>query len=176
LAVRKKLTQYLGAKVGSSYIDANFKRWLRDTIGDEKYGTLDPNIGGEQVTNTMEGALVRRLVKSFDQYKKTFSNTSPDVRFELPLPDRLPEPKPKPIHVPGRVDRGILTITKYVAPIFPNWLTLTMPSKEMKNLFDPCVDGVIELILGQIHQVSKQGHRVKVRRTPQRNKSGSPAN
>ena len=118
MAVRKKLTQDLGTKAGSSYIDSNFKRWLRKTIGDDKYGTIDPNIAGKQATNTMEGGLVRRLVKSFDQYKKTFSNTSPDVRFELPQPDPLPEPTPKPIHVPGRVDKGLLTITKYVAPIF----------------------------------------------------------
>lgn len=124
-----KLTERLGAKVGSSFIDANFKRWLRGAIGDEIYGCLDPNMGGEQVTNTMEGALVRQFVKSFDEYKKTFSNSSPDVQFELPLinpapkskpkpmnmrgrAEPLPQPRPEPIHVPGRVDKGLLTITK----------------------------------------------------------------
>jgi hypothetical protein len=32
----------------------------------------------------------------------------------------------------------------------------------MKAIFDPCVDPVVELIQGQIHQVEKQYHRVKV--------------
>jgi len=33
----------------------------------------------------------------------------------------------------------------------------------MRDLFDPCVDGVLELILGQILQVESQGSRVKVK-------------
>ena len=35
-------------------------------------------------------------------------------------------------------------------------------SEEMKSFFDPCVDGVVELIQGQIQQVEKKKNRVKV--------------
>lgn len=36
----------------------------------------------------------------------------------------------------------------------------------MKKLFDPCVDGVVDLILGQIQQVERSKNRVKVRHPP----------
>lgn len=32
----------------------------------------------------------------------------------------------------------------------------------MKDFFDPCVDRIVELIQGQISQVERKGHRVKV--------------
>jgi len=35
-------------------------------------------------------------------------------------------------------------------------------SEEMKSFFDPCVDGVVELIQGQIQQVERKKNRVKV--------------
>lgn len=35
-------------------------------------------------------------------------------------------------------------------------------SEEMKTIFDPCIDGVIELIKGQIQQVERKKYRVKV--------------
>jgi len=35
-------------------------------------------------------------------------------------------------------------------------------SEEMKSFFDPCVDGVVELIQGQIQQVERTKNRVKV--------------
>jgi hypothetical protein len=39
---------------------------------------------------------------------------------------------------------------------------LTGFSLEMKDLFDKCVDGVVELIKGQIQQVERKKYRVKV--------------
>jgi hypothetical protein len=39
---------------------------------------------------------------------------------------------------------------------------LTGFSAEMKGFFDPCVDKVVELIQGQIQQVERKKHRVKV--------------
>ena len=85
----------------------------RDAKKRERYAAIDPNIAAEQVTNTMEGPMVRRLLKEFVRYKKTFSNASRDVKFELPRPDPLPVPEPEPLDIPGRVDQGLLTITKY---------------------------------------------------------------
>jgi hypothetical protein len=40
---------------------------------------------------------------------------------------------------------------------------LTGFSEEMKGLFDPCVDRVVELIQGQIQQVERKKNRVKVK-------------
>lgn len=38
---------------------------------------------------------------------------------------------------------------------------LTLISTEMKGLFDPCVDKVVDLIQGQIQQVERTKNRVK---------------
>lgn len=38
---------------------------------------------------------------------------------------------------------------------------LIVPSDQMKAFFDPCVDGVIELIKGQILQIERKNKRVK---------------
>lgn len=39
---------------------------------------------------------------------------------------------------------------------------LTLFSDEMKQMFDPCIDRVVELIQGQIQQVERTKNRVKV--------------
>ena len=101
----------LGRKCGSSYIDANFKIWFRNAIKDDKYKVFDPTISTGRLTNTMEGGLLRDLVKRFDGYKRSFSNSSPDVKFALPQHND----KAKPMHVLGKVDQGLLTITQLVA-------------------------------------------------------------
>lgn len=44
---------------------------------------------------------------------------------------------------------------------------VTFSSDEMKSFFDPCVDGVVELIQGQIQQVERTRNRVKVRQASQ---------
>lgn len=106
--IEPELIRCIGAKCGSSYIDLNFKRWLRKILGDKLYRTLDPNIVGRQITSTMEGKLVRQVVQAFDMHKKKFKNAAPEVKFNLPQEDR----NAKAINVPGKVKEGELTITQ----------------------------------------------------------------
>jgi hypothetical protein len=126
-------------------------------LGDRYYRALDPGSTGQKISaHTTEGEQMRAVMKVFDEKKKKFSNNVRDMKLDLPKPlDNL--------NIPGKVLGGELTITKYVAFIlFGLSVGLTGFSEEMKSFFDWCVDGVVELIQGQIQQVEIKKNRVKV--------------
>lgn len=56
--------------------------------------------------HAMEGEEMRAVMKDFEDHKKAFTQQSGDMHFDLPPPfqDKL--------NIPGKVDRGELTITK----------------------------------------------------------------
>lgn len=95
-----------GAKCGSSYIDAEFKKWLASILGERHFKSLDPNSRGKNLSRTSEEPAMRKIMEQFDGLKKRFVASSPDMHIELP------EPLDK-ITVPGKVYQGELTITKY---------------------------------------------------------------
>ncbi|KUJ14621.1 actin-like ATPase domain-containing protein [Mollisia scopiformis] len=135
----EEVTTPTSDKCGSSYIDAKFKRWLRTKIGERNYAKLDPRSAGSQIgAHTMEEKPMRQLIKRFDERKRAFSNKPYEVHLDLPLPLHT-------LNIPGRVTQGDLRITH----------------DEMKTIFETCVDGVIELIKGQIQQVERKKYRVK---------------
>lgn len=57
---------------------------------------------------------------------------------------------------------GEITITKSVTTFLFFYCKLMRISETMRSFFDPCVDRIVELILGQIAQVDKLRTRVKV--------------
>jgi hypothetical protein len=73
----------LGEKCGATFIDGNFKAWLRDILGGY-YSILDPSTRGRAGGRTEEGPAMRDLMRTFDGWKKTFSRESGDVKFYLP--------------------------------------------------------------------------------------------
>ena len=117
-----------GDRCGSIFIDANFKKWLRELIGDEYYLQLDPAAD----LNNMYGIecdAIRHIMSKFDVIKKDFSQNSPESFIDLPEPLNN-------LKLPGKVDFGQVTIK----------------NEDMRDFFDPCVDSIIEMIKLHIQQ------------------------
>ncbi|KAN0102782.1 hypothetical protein V8E51_011095 [Hyaloscypha variabilis] len=128
-----------GAKCGASFINANFREWLREVLGERNYTHLDPLSDSQRINaQAMETAEMRLLMSKFEVAKKIFCADSDDVELDLPAPLHT-------LNIPGRVEQGSLTVSH----------------AEMKSFFDPCVDDIIELIDGQIAQVEARKNRVK---------------
>jgi hypothetical protein len=74
----------------------------------------------------------------------------------------LPEPLIN-LNIDDKVVLGELTITKYVYfYILALFLLPKCYSEETRSFFDPSVDTIIELILGQINQIERIQIRVRV--------------
>src|ERR1700761_7954418 len=100
------LTQRKGDKCGSIYIDIEFRKWLRDHIGEANYRQLDSNLNVERTSShATEGKAMRLLMKKFELLKKNFSDDGRDAFLDLPHPlDNL--------NMQGKVDGGQITITQ----------------------------------------------------------------
>lgn len=126
-------------KCGGSFVDANFKGWLRQVaIGPDNFAKLDKENALRPIsTHTSESGPMRELMKRFDVKKKTFSHaTTGLIRIDLPPPlDGL--------NVEGRVRDGELTIHP----------------QEMGNIFKYCVNKVVELIDDLAERVTMDNHR-----------------
>ncbi|KAI9868488.1 MAG: hypothetical protein M1813_005932 [Trichoglossum hirsutum] len=133
----EEMTISTSAKCGSSYIDVNFKRWLRRHLGERNYLALDPRSKGRKITtNATEGKEMRVVMKIFDEAKRKFPKHNKKMDLPKPLDN---------LNVPGKVFGGEIGISY----------------EDMRSFFDPCVDQVIELIQGQILQVEKTKNRVR---------------
>lgn len=137
-----QVSQPSSIKCGGSFVDANFKGWLRRAIGRENFAKLDKENALRPIsTHTSESGPMRELMKRFDAKKKTFSNaTQSIIRIDLPPPlDGL--------NVEGRVRDGELTIHP----------------QEMGNIFKYCVNKVVELIDDLAERVTMDNSkRIKV--------------
>jgi hypothetical protein len=97
-----------GDKCGSVYIDLAFKNWLRDLIGEKNYEKLDPGSRGRKISShAAEGADMRKLMKTFDVFKKKFNKEHRDMRMDLPGPLSN-------LDIAGKVNKGEITITRCV--------------------------------------------------------------
>ncbi|KAH7078751.1 hypothetical protein BKA63DRAFT_591475 [Paraphoma chrysanthemicola] len=125
----EQMTIPTGARCGSSFINKDFKKWLRRILKAE-YAKLDPITEDDDISaHATEGGAMRELMKAFDAHKKAFHQDSTEMHIDLP----------RPLHqsnIPGKVEQGDLSITK----------------KNMQSFFDPHVDEVIDLIQGQLTQ------------------------
>lgn len=96
-----------GDKCGSIFINQEFKKWIREWIGDDEYRKLDPNLDiARDATHASETAPMRELMKRFDVLKKQFG-----VGDSRKLPLTLPEPIQN-LNIPGKVDHGLIRITR----------------------------------------------------------------
>jgi hypothetical protein len=74
-----------GIKCGSNYIDLEFRRWLKEMIGEQNYMEIDPNTHlNTMYLHGMEGKAMRDLMKQFTRYKRKFNRKSKDMRLNLP--------------------------------------------------------------------------------------------
>jgi len=99
------LIRKTGAKCGSSYVDQNFKRWLKALLGDNYYQQLDPrNQIEDKYGSVFEGRGMRALMKQFDQLKRQFRRDQRDVFIDLPEPLSY-------LDIEGRVKSGEIILT-----------------------------------------------------------------
>ncbi|KAL6709496.1 hypothetical protein ACN47E_001431 [Coniothyrium glycines] len=62
-----------GNKSGSIFINMEFKKWLRNQLGDDYYRELDPRLDIEKyASHASETPAMRSLMKDFDHAKKNF--------------------------------------------------------------------------------------------------------
>lgn len=103
------LTVQIGGKCGSAYVDAEFKRWLKEVLGDS-YGLLDPRGRRKRISPfAAESKEMRELVKAFQAHKNVFpQKDKKDINIFLPLP----EGNLYRIIKPGVLRDGELTITQ----------------------------------------------------------------
>jgi len=98
---------------------------------------------------------MRQLMKEFNKHKRRFRNDHRDMKMDLPPPLHN-------LNMGSRVVGGEITITKYVAAYSSFHYLLMSASDTMKSFFEPCVNDIVDLILGQVLQVEKQRTRLKV--------------
>lgn len=97
--MRQQLVTSLGARCGSSYINAAFKQYLKKQLEDD-YRALDAGSHGQA-----ESGKMRKLMTQFESIKKRFHERSPEMRVDLPSPLDM-------LSVRGRIDEGDVRIPK----------------------------------------------------------------
>ncbi|KAF2473069.1 actin-like ATPase domain-containing protein [Lindgomyces ingoldianus] len=129
-----------GRKCGSIFINLEFKKWLRELIGDKHYQKLDPHMEMSKITShAVEGRALRELMKNFNAQKEVFTkNYGRSISMDLPAPLEN-------LDIPGKVNHGEITIS----------------CTKMEQFFDVCVDQVVDLITGHMYHIEQDGGRPK---------------
>ncbi|KUJ14213.1 uncharacterized protein LY89DRAFT_720573 [Mollisia scopiformis] len=124
---------------GSEIVDENFKRWLRGRLGERNYKKLDPHSTGQGIgASVTEQENMTLLMRRFEEKKRSFVRTMKEIYLTLPQP---------------------MNINNILAGVLHSDLKIT--GEDMREFFDPCIDGIINLILGQFQQVHLKKNRVK---------------
>ena len=143
-----------GWKCGSIFIDRDFKQWLRELLTDEYYLQLDPDADINNMYG-IECEAIRKIMAEFDIIKKDFHRESGNMFLDLPAPLNN-------LTLPGRVDGGQITITKYVSlHDLTNLELIFICSDEMQEFFQPRIDDIVEMVKYHIREIDKHGSRVK---------------
>ena len=146
------LTTCTGGLCGSVFVDQRFEHYIRRRLGDTVIDKMRPRIRNEMM-NSWE-----RKVK----YR--FGNASGPEGYEV-LVSGLPNSKEL------NIEDGFHSMETYVTMCFPpvpnicsSELTIVIsPSTDVKAIFDPVVDYIVELVNEQYWAVEKQGKSVAVR-------------
>lgn len=97
-----------GKRCGSIFVNLEFRKWLRQLLGDKNYQKLDPYMEMSKITShATEGPALRDLMKAFDAWKRGFTkNFGRDIPIDLPAPLQ-------DLDIPGKVNHGEITIPWY---------------------------------------------------------------
>lgn len=103
-----------GEKCGSIFINREFLKWLRQSLGEVNYRHLDPNLDIDKESfHASESPAMSSLMTQFDEKKQTFTRDSRDTYIDLPEP--LAD-----LTISGIVDQGQITIPRRVLEfLFP---------------------------------------------------------
>ncbi|KAH8685431.1 hypothetical protein BGZ60DRAFT_522721 [Tricladium varicosporioides] len=135
------VTYATGDKCGSVFINLAFKQWLRELIGPENYQKLDESPVVQKITaHDAEGPHMREVMAEFDSWKRKFKKGYRDIKIEFSEDSPLAN-----LDIPGKVFGAEFTIK----------------SETMEGFFEPRVDSILDLILGQVGQLEDKRHEVK---------------
>ncbi|KAI4930473.1 uncharacterized protein J4E92_004305 [Alternaria infectoria] len=81
---------------------------------------------------------MRELMQAFDDVKKQFAFSTPDVRFSL-------RGELENLDIFGKVNKGLITI----------------PQSTMRGFFDSCIKQIVELIWEHVDRIEERGSRPK---------------
>jgi len=138
----RKATSGSGDKCGATFIDRNFREWLRNKLGPINFRSLtggfpELDIGSHYATGPPG---LQFLMQAFENIREQF--IGPDDQTDAFL--GLPEPLNR-LHDPARsIDNGELRIT----------------GRDIEEMFEPCVTRVVDLVRRQIALVPAR-NRVK---------------
>ncbi|KAG0645461.1 hypothetical protein D0Z07_8512 [Hyphodiscus hymeniophilus] len=132
----KAVTIATSAKCGAIFIDRKFKKWLKFHLG-KHYLVLDPDFHRRRGGRITESGDMREIMRTFDEWKKSFSRQSDDIKFYVP------EGPLWEVSMRGKLQEGELTI----------------PREDMMKFFNQSVNGVVELISAQRTQAEHKNHR-----------------
>lgn len=131
-----------GDKCGATFIDRNFRKWLRNKLGPDIFKSLTGKFPEWDIgSHYAVGPDLQRLMQEFENIRERF--ISPDDQADEYL--NLPEPF-NLLDDPARgISRGELRIT----------------GRDLEEMFEPCVTKVVDLVRRQIGLVSRSRNRVK---------------
>lgn len=96
-------------------------------------------------------------MRSFDEWKKSFSSRSGDIKFYVP------EGPLWEVSIEGKLQEGELTIPRSVKILFHPFVKANRCiSDHMMKFFNYSIDNVVKLINGQRMQADNKNYRVKV--------------
>ncbi|KAF2837829.1 actin-like ATPase domain-containing protein [Patellaria atrata CBS 101060] len=130
-----------GDRCGASFIDLDFQNWLKKKLGPKYYAELAKDSPDEFGAHTVVSSNMRAVINGFETIKKQFGKPNLQDPEYIPLPAGV---NFEDDQMKGIQD-GELLITR----------------AEIKQLFRPWVDRVIDLIAGQITQVDLQRSMVR---------------
>ena len=129
---------------GSTLIDRNFEMLLKHRMG-RHYGYLRPEVRN-------------RIIRNFEEVKCAFEDRPEKDRFyvQIPTVDTIDE-------VGVRIQDGEFELTRWVRGVGCERcaLMVTNGRQELRSLFDPVVNKIIELVANQV-QLSSAGNRFHV--------------
>lgn len=121
---------------GSQFIDRAFLKWLRETLGDNNYRELDPDLNcTDNELKSCEGSKMRYLMRQFNEQKRRFDDGSRFCYLDLPTPF-------EDLTIDGSIRFGRLKI----------------PQQLMKGFFET----IIPSILDTVHIVRKWLEKIGV--------------
>jgi hypothetical protein len=100
---------------------------------------------------------MRHIMRTFDEWKKSFSSQSDDIKFYVP------EGPLWEVSIKGKLQEGELTIPRFVKTLFHYSAKANRYiSDHMMKFFNHSVNSVLGLINGQRMQAEDKSYRVKV--------------
>ncbi|KAF2095053.1 actin-like ATPase domain-containing protein [Rhizodiscina lignyota] len=124
------------SRCGASFIDREFRKWLQRKLGEDIYSKLAQESPEQDLSaHKVMGPDLRRVMSEFEPIKRAFGDPSAAKENYIELPNSLGIDD----NQENDIMNGEIRIT----------------AETMREIFEPCVEGVVDLISAQITQVER---------------------